>query len=47
VGDFHSGLRDELIDPSVEIAPAANHVLNGVQPVLPGSDLLVIAPAMF
>jgi hypothetical protein len=36
-----------VIDPPVEITPTADHVLNGIEPVLPDGNLLVIAPAMF
>ena len=44
--DLQAGLDDELIDSSVQVAATADNVLNGVQPVLPGCDTLVLAPAM-
>jgi hypothetical protein len=44
--DLQAGLYDEVFDSSVQVAATADDVLNGVQPVLPGCDSLVLAPAM-
>jgi hypothetical protein len=47
VSDREAGLSDQPIDLPVEVTPTTNHVLNRIQPVLPRSDLSIIAPAMF
>lgn len=44
--DLQAGLDDEVIDSSVQVAATADDVLNGVQPILPGCDALVLAPAV-
>ena len=44
--DLQTGLGDELIDPPVQVTPAADDVLNGIQPVLPDCDFFVFTLAM-
>jgi hypothetical protein len=44
--DLQAGLDDELIDLSVQVAATADDVLNGIQPILPRCNALVLAPAM-
>jgi hypothetical protein len=46
VEDREAGMDNQVIDLSVEVAPAAEHVLNRIQSILPSRDLLVVAPAM-
>ena len=45
--DLQAGLDDELIDSSVQVTPAANDILDGIQPILPGCDFFILAPTMF
>jgi hypothetical protein len=47
VNDLEAGLGDQPIDLPVEVTSASDHVLNWIQPVLPPSDLSIIAQAMF
>jgi hypothetical protein len=42
-----SGFRDQPVDVSIQVAAAADHILNGIQPVLPDRGPGIIAPAMF
>lgn len=46
---FHAktGLSDELIDASIEIAAAGHHLLQRVESVLPAGDRRVVASAVF
>ena len=44
--DLESALLNQLIDSTVQIAAAADDVLNRIQSVLPDDNLLVVAPAM-
>jgi hypothetical protein len=41
-----SCLFDEPIDLPIQVTPAADDVLNGIQQILPGCNALVLAPAM-
>ena len=36
--NVESALRDQLIDPAIQIAAAANDVLDGIESILPGGD---------
>jgi hypothetical protein len=43
--DLQAGLDDELIDSSVQVAATADDVLNGIQPILPSCDSLILVLA--
>jgi hypothetical protein len=47
VRDAETSLQDELIDPSVQIAAAPDYSLDRIESILPGSDPLILASAMF
>ena len=47
MSDLQTGLGDQPVDWPVQMTAAADDVLNGIQPVLPGGDGPIIAPSMF
>ena len=47
LSDGQSGLSDQIVNPAIQIAAAADDVLNGIESVLPAGNLLVVAPTMF
>ena len=47
MGDPQTGLGDQPVDWPVQVTAAADNILNGIQPILPGGDGLIVAPSMF
>lgn len=47
MGDPQTGLGDEPVDWPVQVTAAADNILKGIQPILPGGDGSIVASAMF
>lgn len=47
MSDPQAGLSDQPVDWPVQMTAAADNILNRIQPILPGGDGLIVAPAMF